>query len=70
MIAIFSSATQQNSEVAYAEWLANNPEGFVVNYLKTARGTPTKSDKNSTVIHKASCIFIKPPKEGFTTSSY
>ncbi|HHL2455870.1 TPA: hypothetical protein ACQ30S_004374 [Yersinia enterocolitica] len=41
MTVIFSSETQQNSEIGYAEWLANNPEGFVVNCLKAANSIPT-----------------------------
>ncbi|EOA3029728.1 TPA: hypothetical protein ACPZMX_003079 [Yersinia enterocolitica] len=52
MTVIFSSETQQNSEIAYAEWLANNPKGFVLNRLKAASGIPTKNDEDKTFIHK------------------
>jgi hypothetical protein len=45
MTVIFSSEAQQNSEIAYAEWLAKNPKGFVLNCLKAASGIPTKNDE-------------------------
>jgi len=34
MVKVFRSDLQSDSELAYREWLRDNPEGFVVNALK------------------------------------
>ncbi|MCL2896658.1 hypothetical protein [Brenneria tiliae] len=64
-----------NNEDAYKEWLNDNPEGYVINLLKTAKGTERKSDINSTCLHRANCHSINPfvsdkEKTGFTTGQY
>ena len=75
-ITIFSSGIQDvGSEVMYKNWLATNPDGFVINLLKSANGKGTKSDARFTRIHRASCKSINPlinPKDhaGFTTGRY
>ena len=72
---VFRSDRQLDSEEAYQKWLTDNPEGFVVNALKTACGKGTDSDKRFTRIHRASCKTINPllseaDKAGFTTGDY
>ncbi|MCE9982456.1 hypothetical protein VOF77_00015 [Leclercia adecarboxylata] len=72
---VFRSDRQLDSEEAYQKWLTDNPEGFVVNALKTACGKGTESDKRFTRIHRASCKTINPllseaDKAGFTTGDY
>ncbi|MCE0845951.1 hypothetical protein LVQ79_10385 [Buttiauxella sp. A2-C1_F] len=72
---VFRSDRQQDSEVAYREWLSDNPDGFVVNALKTARGKGSKSDARFTRVHRAKCKTINPllsqaDKTGFTTGRY
>lgn len=72
---VFRSDRQQESELAYQEWLRNNPEGFVVNALKSANSKGTKSDERFTYIHRATCKHINPllrqdDKTGFTTGDY
>lgn len=72
---VFRSDRQEDSESAYRKWLCDNPNGFVVNALKTACGKDTESDKRFTRIHRASCKTINPllskaDKAGFTTGDY
>ena len=53
-----------NDEKGYLTWVEENPEGFVVNTLKT----PSRS---YLVLHKATCGTIKTLKKGnFTTGQY
>ncbi|EDX6252463.1 hypothetical protein CSN65_004043 [Salmonella enterica subsp. diarizonae] len=71
MTIVFNSDRQVgSSESAYAQWLLNHPGGFVVNLRKLANGSPIKSDKDKTCIHRACCSCISPPKTGFTTGEY
>lgn len=72
---VFRSDRLQDSEKAYREWLRDNPDGFVVNALKSASGKNTKSDETATCIHYATCKCINPllsqvDKTGFTTGRY
>ncbi|MGL5475708.1 MAG: hypothetical protein ACRDBZ_14060 [Citrobacter braakii] len=72
---IFRSDYHSDSELAYREWLLNNPDGFVVNALKNTSGRNTKSDARFTRIHRAKCKTINPllsstQKAGFTTGRY
>ncbi|NUD79470.1 hypothetical protein HUC42_06000 [Escherichia coli] len=72
---VFRSDRKPDSESAYREWLSANPDGFVVNALKSASGKGTKSDKRATCIHRATCKSINPllsqeEKTGFTTNRY
>lgn len=74
-ITIFSSEIQSNSEEMYKIWLKNNRNGFVVNFLKSAKAEGSKSDVRFTRIHRASCKSINPlesnlDKSGFTTGRY
>jgi len=74
-IEVFRSDCQSESESAYQEWLSDNPDGFVVNALKSASGKGTISDKRFTRIHRATCKTINPllseaDKAGFTTGNY
>ncbi|HIF2369875.1 TPA: hypothetical protein ACXZJW_004675 [Salmonella enterica] len=74
-VKIFRSDHQLASELAYRNWLRDNPDGFVVNALKSASGQNTKSDKRFTRIHRAKCKTINPllsstEKSGFTTGRY
>ncbi|WP_312273592.1 hypothetical protein [Pseudescherichia sp.] len=71
----FRSDFQSSSESAYSEWLRDNPEGFVVNALKSTTGRGNKSDARFTRIHRAACKTINPmlsqaEKTGFTTGRY
>ncbi|QBC02785.1 hypothetical protein EWI30_12165 [Enterobacter cloacae] len=71
MFIIFHSSRLINSELAYKEWLQENPTGFVVNLSKSSNGMGRKTDANITCIHKASCKTIN--REGFsafTTNAY
>lgn len=72
---VFRSDRQQESELAYQEWLRNNPDGFVVNALKSTSGQGNKSDARFTRVHRAACKTINPllsqaDKTGFTTGRY
>lgn len=74
-VSIFRSDLQVNSECAYQEWLRDNPDGFVINALKSASERATKSDERFTRIHRAACKTINPllsltDKTGFTTGQY
>lgn len=74
-VKIFRSDHLSNSELTYREWLLKNPDGFVVNTLKSASGQHTKSDERFTQIHRAKCKTINPllsstEKSGFTTGRY
>ncbi|WP_145524510.1 MULTISPECIES: hypothetical protein [Yersinia] len=74
-IPIFNSKKQNNSEEMYQNWLADHPDGFVVNFLKSAKAQRRKSDDRCTRIHRASCKSINPltsklDKMGFTTGLY
>lgn len=74
-VSIFRSDFRIASESTYQEWLRDNPEGFVINALKSASGTATKSDGRFTRIHRAACKTINPllsltEKTGFTTGQY
>lgn len=65
----------KDNEDAYKEWLSNNPKGYVVNLLKTAKGTGRKDDINKTCLHSVNCHYINPlisnkEKSGFTTGEY
>ena len=71
----FNSKLQPDSESAYRHWLNDNPDGYVVNTLKTASGKACKSDERFTRIHRANCKRINPllgltEKKGFTTGRY
>ncbi len=71
----FRSDHLSNSESAYREWLGDNPEGFVVNALKSTTGCGNKSDARFTRMHRAACKMINPllsqaEKTGFTTGRY
>jgi len=71
----FRSDQQSDSESAYKDWLLNNPDGFVVNALKSTAGKGSKSDDRFTRIHRASCKTINPllskiDKTAFTTGKY
>ncbi|MEB5748672.1 hypothetical protein MXF13_02055 [Leclercia adecarboxylata] len=75
MMKVFRSDLQSDSELAYREWLCDNPEGFVVNTLKRTNGLGNKSDERFTRIHRAGCKTINPllsqqEKTGFTTGNY
>lgn len=72
---VFRSDRQLDSEEDYKKWLSDNPDGFVVNALKSASGKGTKSDQRFTYIHSATCKHINPmlrqdEKTGFTTGDY
>lgn len=72
---VFRSDRQLDSEETYKKWLSDNPDGFVVNALKSASGKGTKSDERFTFIHRATCKDINPflrqdDKTGFTTGKY
>jgi hypothetical protein len=41
-------------------WLSGNPDGYVVNTLKSASGNASKSDERFTRIHRATCKTINP----------
>lgn len=74
-VKVFRSELQPDSESAYRNWLSDNPDGYVVNTLKTASGKDSKSDKRFTRIHRATCKTINPllgqaEKTGFTTGRY
>ncbi|HHS9711210.1 TPA: hypothetical protein ACTW9I_005536 [Raoultella planticola] len=74
-VKVFRSELQPDSESAYRNWLSNNPDGYVVNTLKTASGKGSKSDKRFTRIHRAKCKTINPllgltERKGFTTGRY
>lgn len=74
-VKVFRSDLESDSELAYREWLRDNPEGFVVNTLKSTGGQGNKSDERFTRIHRASCKTINPllsqyEKKGFTTGNY
>ncbi|MEQ9723915.1 hypothetical protein ABQG65_22560 [Yersinia alsatica] len=74
-IIIFSSESDSDSEDMYKDWLKKNRNGFVVNFLKSAKAEGSKSDARFTRIHRASCKSINPlesnlDKAGFTTSQY
>lgn len=74
-VKVFRSELQPDSESAYRNWLSNNPDGYVVNTLKTASGKDSKSDKRFTRIHRATCKTINPllgltERKGFTTGRY
>lgn len=74
-IEVFRSDCRQDSESAYQEWLGHNPDGFVVNALKSTSGQGNKSDARFTRIHRAACKTINPllsqaDKRGFTTGLY
>ena len=74
-VKVFRSELQPDSESAYRHWLSDNPDGYVVNTLKTASGRASKSDKRFTRIHLATCKTINPllrldAKTGFTTGRY
>lgn len=71
----FRSDQQTDSESAYKDWLLNNPEGFVINALKSTAGKGSKTDDRFTRIHRASCKTINPllskiDKTAFTTGQY
>lgn len=71
MIKIFHSDQITNSEQAYKNWLNENPSGFVVNLLKSAKGTNRQSDRIMTYVHKANCYTIMGGEESaFTTKAY
>lgn len=72
---VFRSDRQLDSEEAYKKWLSDNPDGFVVNALKSTSGQGNKSDARFTRIHRAACKTINPllsqaDKTGFTTGRY
>ncbi|HAT3902190.1 TPA: hypothetical protein I9Y49_000844 [Citrobacter koseri] len=74
-VKVFRSELQSDSESAYRHWLSDNPDGYVVNTLKTASGKASNSDKRFTRIHRATCKTINPllrqaEKTGFTTGKY
>ncbi|HCH8504587.1 TPA: hypothetical protein PNT49_004299 [Salmonella enterica] len=74
-VKIFRSDHQPASELAYRNWLRDNPDGFVVNTLKSASGRHTKNDERFTRIHRAKCKTINPllsstEKSGFTTEKH
>ncbi|KMI14792.1 hypothetical protein [Klebsiella variicola] len=74
-VKVFRSELQLDSESAYRHWLSDNPDGYVVNTLKTASGKASKSDERFTRIHRANCKRINPllgltKKKGFTTGRY
>jgi len=74
-VKVFRSDCQPDSELAYREWLRDNPEGFVVNLLKKTCGQASKRDERFTRIHRAKCKTINPllsqlDKVGFTTGDY
>ncbi len=74
-IEVFRSDCRHDSESAYKKWLSDNPDGFVVNALKSASGQGNKSDSRFTRIHRAACKTINPllgqaDKTGFTTGRY
>ncbi|CAM6499905.1 hypothetical protein HCH17_06780 [Klebsiella aerogenes] len=75
VVKVFSSELQPDSESAYRQWLSDNPDGYVINALKTASGKASKSDERFTRIHQANCKSINPllaltEKKGFTTGRY
>ncbi|MGF6421230.1 MULTISPECIES: hypothetical protein [Lelliottia] len=71
MIKVFHSSLMTNSEEAYKIWLQENPYGFVVNLLKSAKGTNRQSDRVMTCVHKANCHTINgDEKSAFTTNAY
>lgn len=43
-VKVFRSDRLRNSESDYGKWLSDNPEGFVVNTLKSTSGQGNKSD--------------------------
>lgn len=45
VVKVFSSELQPDSESAYRQWLSDNPDGYVINALKTASGKASKSDE-------------------------
>lgn len=45
-VKVFRSDRQPDSELAYREWLRDNPEGFVVNLLKKTSGQASKRETN------------------------
>ncbi|HHS9592745.1 hypothetical protein [Raoultella planticola] len=74
-VKVFRSELQADSESAYCHWLSGNPDGYVVNTLKSASGNASKSDERFTRIHRATCKTINPllsltEKTGFTTGRY
>ncbi|EAX4620403.1 hypothetical protein S886_14505 [Salmonella enterica subsp. arizonae] len=74
-VKVFRSDIQPDSESAYQQWLNDNPDGFVVNALKSASGRNTKNDSRFTRIHRAKCKTINPllsstEKSGFTTERH
>ncbi|CAM6881183.1 hypothetical protein LEADMM068B1_11585 [Leclercia adecarboxylata] len=74
-VKVFRSDRLRNSESDYGKWLSDNPEGFVVNTLKSTSGQGNKSDARFTRIHRAACKTINPllstaDKTGFTTGRY
>ncbi|HGH3390520.1 TPA: hypothetical protein ACJIKU_005518 [Citrobacter freundii] len=74
-VKVFRSDFQPDSESAYHQWLNDNPDGYVVNTLKSTRGQASKSDERFTRVHRAKCKTINPllgltEKKGFTTGRY
>ncbi|CNK96762.1 MULTISPECIES: hypothetical protein [Yersinia] len=72
---IFRSEIQHNSEEMYQNWLADHPDGFVVNFLKNTKAQGSENDDRFTRIHRVSCKSINPlesnlDKAGFTTGLY
>lgn len=61
-VKVFRSELQPDSESAYRHWLSDNPDGYVVNTLKTASGKASKSDERFTgfigLIAKASTRYL------------
>ena len=43
-VKVFRSDIQPDSELAYHQWLNDNPDGYVVNTLKSTKGQASKSD--------------------------
>lgn len=67
---LFSSNEQCDNEARYIAWLIENPHGYVVNCLKTAKGANTKSDVRFTRLHRVKCKTINPITSGAATSAF
>lgn len=71
----FDSKLQAESESAYRQWLSDNPNGFVVNTIKSSKGLGGRTEERFTRIHRVSCKSINPHTRkkdttGFTTGRY